>query len=257
LQEQSSRNVASSSRPWIESARSELALNYQPSSSSYFDRTRTLDSGRGPQSLPMGGADKWRSEQDWSNLRKDSNVPMNPAFDNSAKLEPRNPIFNIPTRPEPPKNPIFEVSSNSGGNNQAFDIPTRPEHARNQIFDYSSRSEPTNPALDISTRPEPPRNPLFSSRSEVRNPAYEYDLPSRSEITNPAFLSPSSSTPTNPAFKLGPIPTEPPFDPPSSGRSSWAAPNPIRALKRRSTDPVDEASGGMYRKSFNPFSRFK
>ena len=231
-----------SQRRWFESSRSEANL-----------LTATLDRLKPSPSRPLDTADRWRSEQDWheSSNFEENTAQRNFGFDLAPGAERRKPReFSPEIRPEQPKSCAdkFKIPD--------FKSILRMDTVVNPAFKSSFDSFPDLPfesAQNVETRKQ--------DDTALRHDNQDFDSAARSEhrTFDPAPGAERRNLQQSFSMRhlgtdLAPLTTEPltiEHEPDRSRSSLWSLPSSgllSRALKRRSIEPVDNASGGLYGK---------
>jgi len=219
-------------RRWFETSRSEANL-----------LTSTLDRLRPSPSRPLGTADRWRSEQDFHESTRDAEQSTSSrsfGFNLAPGAERRRPPQDVPPeeKSEHPKSFIEKYVSS---------LLHRSENAFNPMFKPASADPFVNPARTVETRESEFES---TSRPEPRT----FDPAPGAERRNLQYSSSMRELGT----ELAPLSTDPltQSEPERSRSSLWSLPSSgllSRALKRRSNEPMDNASGGLYGKKNNFF----
>ena len=218
-----SSTLPSSQRRWLESSRSEANLQ-----SSTLGRP-----GQGP-SRPIEGTDRWRSEQNWLNSKDHDGDKMSAGFNAAPGAEREKALKRV----QESRTDLLQGSSSAGN------PPRLPNPV--SITEFPPPTRPTgqswNPEFDQSPRTDRNVNPFFnaSSESNLRPPQRPFDPAPGAErsLQNSASMR-----------NLGSHQQTSSPEPSRSSFWSFSSSNVLSGiLKRRSHEPVDEATGGMYGK---------
>lgn len=215
--------LPSNQRRWLETSRSVANLF-----------TSTLGRpGQGPN-RPIDESDRWRSEQNWLNSRDNDSEKTTSGFNLAPGAEREKALKRV----NESRTDILQGSST------ARNPPRLPEPVRSTEFPQPSRSTDQywNPANDQALRSDTNVNPFFNAHSEsnfrpVPKPFDPAPGAERSLLNSTSMRNLGSHQQTSTS------------EPSRSSLWSLSSSNVLSGiLKRRSHEPVDEASGGMYGK---------